>query len=137
MTDPCITCGRECNNLPCQHCADRSKPRTVGFLDIPPPATPFRTFLLTLHPDGRVELGGGITPCECARALIESLQSQWAAAVKATPNLWQALALPEVQALVEALREISDMRPHHAGQTRNECLMQQIAGDALRKVEWK
>ena len=93
--------------------------------------------MLTPHPDGRVELGGGITPCECARALIESLQSQWAAAVKATPNLWQALALPEVQALVEALREISDMRPHHAGQTRNECLMQQIAGDALRKVEWK
>jgi hypothetical protein len=94
MTDPCITCGRECNNLPCQHCVDRSKPRTVGFLDIPLPAA---------------------TP----------------------PTLEAALALPVAQALVEALREIRDMRPHHAGQTRNECLMQQIAGDALRKVEWK
>lgn len=51
------------------------------------------------------------------------------------PTLEAALTVPEVVALVEALREIRDMRPHHAGQTRNECLMQQIAGDALRKVE--
>lgn len=54
-----------------------------------------------------------------------------------TPTDAQVMAHPKVKALVEALREISDMRPHHAGQTRNECLMQQIAGDALRKVEWK
>lgn len=51
------------------------------------------------------------------------------------PTDAQVMAHPKVRALVEALREISDMRPHHAGQTRNECLMQQIAGDALAQRE--
>ena len=81
-------------------------------------------------------VGNGGFDLDVAKAAAQAdYAARILAALEPAPlTVADALAVPEVRALVDALRTIAGMKPHHAGETVNEYHMQVIANAALHGI---